>query len=74
MKAGSSVALSGITGGSSAVALDPLVRPFVEAFAAWLTTHSINAGDPFVHAATGAIVVLAGTLGMWLRIRVLAQE
>lgn len=73
MKAGASVALSGLTGGSSAVALDPVFRPFVTALAKYLTAQNIPADDAFIHAFTGLLVVALGGAGMYLRLRVINQ-
>lgn len=73
MRAGASVALSGLTGGSGAVAFDPILRPFVEAAAARLTAAGILAGEPWINAMTGLLVLIGGAVGMWLRLRVLAR-
>ena len=74
MKSGASVALSGLTGATSAIPLAAIVKPYIVALAGLQAQRGIQTGMDWVDAVTQLLVILLGGIGMWLRLRVLNSE
>lgn len=74
MRAGASVALSGLTGATSAIPLAAIVKPYIVALAGLQAQRGIQTGMDWVDAVTQLLVIVLGGVGMWLRMRALGHQ